>query len=109
MIWVFVIFQLLFDAVVITFLLAYLFRQKEENPSSASPQVWQEEILSTLAQLVEALNERVPQRASTLAAIHSREEHATVSRERGILPGERLLISSLAEKRERARGATLAE
>ena len=105
MIWVFITFQLLFDAIMMVFFVAYLFRRREEQPSSsASSPLWQDELLSTLGQLLEILNERFPQRASNLAADHSREERAAVSRERRSLPGERLLISSLAEKLERAGG-----
>jgi hypothetical protein len=106
MLWVVATFQVLFDLVVVFFLLASLRRKEPATVMVESTPVWHEEVLSTLDQLLHALNEKLPHRASLPEVIGGEErlfeEHKGARRERGQLPGERLLISSLAEKRERA-------
>ena len=106
MLWVFVTFQVFFDLVVIVFLLASLRRKEPATQMVESTPAWHEELLSTLDHLLHALNEKLPQRASLPEVVPAEErlleEQKSTRRERGQLPGERLLISSLAEKRERA-------
>jgi len=106
MLWVFVTFQILFDLVVVSFLLASL-RRKEPTTLTAQPtQAWHDELLSTLDQLLRTMNEKLPTRTGLSEAVLGEERlpggQQSIRRERGQLPGERLLISSLAEKRERA-------
>lgn len=100
MLWVFMTFQILFDLVVIVFLLAHLLKRRAPavTPVEAPP-AWQEELVSSLAELTSALNERLPAPPARTV----REEETKPPRlERRELPGERLLISSLALKRARA-------
>src|SRR3990172_602156 len=106
MLWVFATFQILFDLVVVVFLLASLRRKEPATQMVESAPVWRDELSSTLDQLLHALNERLPNHATLPEVMRGEErpfgEHKGARRERGALPGERLLISSLAEKRERA-------
>lgn len=107
MLWVFVTFQILFDLVVVFFLLASLRRKEPDTVMVESTPAWHEELLSTLDQLLHALNGKLPQRASLSEVVRGErlpEEQKSARPQRGLLPGERLLISSLAEKRERAGG-----
>ena len=103
MLWVFMTFQMLFDLVVIVFLLAALFQRRAAavTPVEAPP-AWQEELVSSLADLNSALNERLPQGAAPPARTVREEETKAPRLDRRELPGERLLISSLALKRARA-------
>ena len=108
MLWVFVTFQILFDLVVVFFLLASLRRKEPDTVKVESTPAWHEELLSTLDQLLHVLNGKLPQRASLSEVVGGGErlpeEQKSARPQRGLLPGERLLISSLAEKRERAGG-----
>jgi hypothetical protein len=98
MIWLLVGFQLLFDFGVFLFLLVLFARLRDLRPTESreTPPPWQEELLSTLDQLLHALADRLPPPALP------REVAARGPGHLSLLPGEENLASRLDDKRRRS-------